>query len=199
MAYLPIDPIQQTSWPEPWGKDVAMAIRLIDEEYRRHYARLTYYPLLKEFTKMEGAGTQEEDYDVMVGASGMTAFDPLYDEPGVADADGDWQQPHSTSSGPATEDDSDKFGDSVEVYGRIVREALDLDLKRWGFDRIRDLICHIPLSILDTVGISVQAGDYFEWDGDQYAVLQQDQTGFWKNSNVRLYITLNCEHRRQGS
>ena len=74
-----------------------------------------------------------------------------------------------------------------------------MDLKRYGFDKFRDLLAFSPLSLLDKLSLTVEVGDYFVWDGDEYEVLQYSRDGYWKNSNVRLYLVMNCENRRQGS
>ena len=199
MPYLPVDPLNQTTFPKPWGKDLSVAISLIEERYRRHYTNIQWHSLKIDITEVSGAETTSEDLDVAVGSAGTTKIDPLYGEAIDPDDSGNWQQPHLSGDTAAAAVDVDLFDDPVELFMRVQRETIDLDLKLYGFDRVRDLLCYVPLSFFDKFGLTVHAGDYFVWDGDPYDVLQFDRVGYWKNTNLRLYMLINAEHRRHGS
>ena len=191
MSYLPPTPTDPTVWPEPYGKDIALAIRMIDEKWQRHFPLLPYYGLKKATTPMT-------DPDHPTGEPGNTQFDPVWGESvPVSMAATGWVQPHADGTPDAV--DPELFRDPVQLNFRVQRSEPELELKKYGFDQMRDLLLFIPLSILDAAGIKIQQGDYATWDGDEYAFLQFDRVGYWKNTNVRLYMAINCEHRRHGS
>ena len=75
----------------------------------------------------------------------------------------------------------------------------DYDLKKYGFDEMRDLLLHVPASLLDRVGITAVAGDKFIWNGEEYLTLQVKEAGYWKNTNIRLWVTITAEHKRRGA
>jgi hypothetical protein len=191
MAYLPPNPTEETAFPVSYGKDIALAIRMIEEKWQRHFPPLDYYPLLKAVTPAE------PNEDSPVGETGTTVYDPIWGEAIPESMATGWEQPHADALPNAPR--PELHGSALQVHLRIQREARDMDLKRYGFDKFRDLLAFSPLSLLDKLSLTVEVGDYFVWDGDEYEVLQYSRDGYWKNSNVRLYLVMNCENRRQGS
>ena len=192
MSYLPPNPTEATTFPVAYGKDISLAIRMIEEKWTRHFPLLDYYPLLKATdpaSPNEDSPTGEQP--------GNTVFDPIWGEAIPAAMATSWEQPHANDIPDAPR--PELLGTAIPLRMRVFREARDMDLKRWGFDKVRDLLAAVPLSLLDTNGITCQPGDYFTWDGDDYEVMQYSRDGYWKNTNVRLYIVLNCETRRKGS
>jgi hypothetical protein len=191
MSYLPPSPTDPTTWPEEYGSDIAVQIRLIDEKWRRTFPLLSYYGLKK-------ATTPATDTDTPVGESGRTQFDPIWGEavPATMATTG-WVQPHGDAVADAA--NPELFEVPLKMNFRVQRIAKDKDLKKYGFDQMRDLLLFIPLSILDDNGVTVKPGDYVVWDGDKYAVLQDNRVGYWGNTNVRLYMALNCVHLKEGS
>ena len=170
--------------------DLPIQQRMIEEMYQRTYPALPYYAMLKQVTP-QTTGTDE-----IVGEAGTTKFDPIWGER-VPSNMVQWVQPHGTTAYDPTE--KGEYAAPVELHIRVQREAHELDLKKWGFDQIRDVLAFMPLSVLDREGIIVKPGDYFVWDGTEYAVLQKDRDGWWHNTTTRLYMVLNCEKRRKGS
>jgi hypothetical protein len=197
--YLPPSILHNTVFPRAFKKDVRQQIRMIEDMYRQMMPTVDYYLQLKSTTPFpDEPGNTDATMLVgaVVGELGDTQWDPLWGEsvPSTMDATG-WQQPHSNAVHDAT-DSRGVFDGPIPVLARIQREAKDRELKRLGFDEIRAMLVHIPVSILDRLGIFVQAGDEFEWDGDRYLVKQHRQTGYWKNTNLRLYVTINADHAR---
>ncbi len=191
MSYLPPTPTDPTVWPEAYGKDIAVQIRLISEKWKRMFPLLSYYRLKK-------ATTPATDPDTPVGETGETQFDPVWGEGVPASmATTGWEQPHGDAASDAA--NPELFESPLELNFRVQRVVKETDLKKYGFDQMRDLLLFIPLSILDEAGVTVVHGDYVVWDGDQYTVLQFDRVGYWQNTNARLYMALNCEHRRLGA
>ena len=190
MPYLPPNPTVGAAWPQPYGADVATAIRMIADKWKRQFPALDYYQLKK-------ATTPSDDPNTPTGEPGNTMFDPIWGESVPVDMATGWRQPHGNTTPDAP--NPELFEPPVKLHMRVQREAKEKELKKYGFDQVRDLLAFVPLSLLDEAGVTVKQGDYFVWDGDEYVVLQFDRVGYWKNTNVRLYMALNCEHRRPGS
>lgn len=197
MPYLPPSVIEATAFPREQGDDLLMQIRLIEEQWARMYPTVTYFNLKKATTEALSAGVS--DPNKLSGEAGTTKFDPLYGEyvPSSVAAGGVWAQPHGDAAKSVNE--PEKVYEPVEIHARVQREAKERQLKRWGFDKIRDVILMIPASILDRFGITVEPGDIFVWDGQRYVVQQYARDGYWKNTNVRLYLIVNAENYREGS
>lgn len=193
MTYLPEEYTHQTVLPTPFGKDLQTQVRAIEEKYRRSYPKIQYFPFRGDVTKLPAT-----DGVSVVGEAGGSALDSLWGEtvPAAQLGTGVWQQPHD---GTGVAADPEIFYPEVILHGRIQREAKDKELKRYGFDQLRDLLLFVPSSVLDRYGISARAGDEFIWDGFRYAVLQAEATGYWKNTNLRLYVVMNCQQKKAGS
>lgn len=193
MAYLPPGILEQTTIPAPFGADLRTGLSLIEEQWNRHFPALAYTTLLVDVTAIQG-----NDMNTLVGEPGSTKFDPLLGEAvPVAEGQTEWVQPHLSGTLDATQ--ADVFASAVQVRARVRREATDDELKRWGWEKVRDLVVTIPVSLLDRLGVTCRPGDKLAWDGQEYTVLNVSQDGYWKNSNVKLFVNLNCETRRKGS
>lgn len=191
MPYLPVEPTMETTFPQEYGEDVLQGIQIIEEKWERFFPNVSYFCLKK---KTVGVA----DIDTVSGEAGESAFDPLWGEavdPVLLAQE--WEQPHLNANAEAA--NTTVFEDPVKIRAQVRREARDDELKKLGFDRFRDLILTIPLSLLDKAGVTVQQGDRFIWDNELFQVEQQNRTGFWKNTNLRIYMVLNCEHARMGS
>lgn len=189
MPYLPPGLINQSEFPASWGKDLLMAVRMIEEEYKRFGTLINYHPILK-------ATTPATDINSPVGTPPATRFDPLYGE--AVDASMTTVvQPHLSGTYQAA--NPILYGTPSPVRAKIFRSELDIKLKRYGFDKTRELVVTFPTSILDRNGITLVEGDYLEWDGHNYEVKEVGRDEYWHNSNVQLYITCACNAWRMGS
>lgn len=195
MAYLPVDLTSPTNFPREYGKDVLHAISVVEEKWHRFFPEIKYFCLKKATTPLV-----DDNVDVPTGEAGQSAFDFLWGESvdPAAVIEG-WKQPHQDEGDTQEAANVSMFDDPIPIRAQVRREARENDLKKLGFDRLRDIIITIPLSLLDRAGITVQAGDRFIYDNDLYQVEQQERTGYWKNTNLRIYMVLNCEHARMGS
>lgn len=129
-----------------------------------------------------------------------TQYDPLWGESIAENAVlTDWKQPHGSQDVPADTKKVDQYYGPFSINAQVKRDAKKTELQKIGFDEIRDLLVYIPVSILDAFGITVTEGDYFVWDMREYTVVRVNSTGYWKNTNIALYVALNCENRRHGS
>lgn len=204
--YIPRKYMESTEFPEAWGRDVQLQIRMIRERYMRFYPAIGYYQLI------QGTGIASTP-DVVTGAPApvadqsvptAAAFDTLYGESmdrQAADAN-QWDQPHLSGTQDATTE-VEGFRTPVPIHMRVERPGSPNDRKRllnlYGFDKIRDIVVHVPAFFFDECGFRAKEGDKIVWDGQEYVVLQEAGAGWWKNSNVRLYRGLSMEHKRLGS
>lgn len=132
----------------------------------------------------------------------ITQFDLLWGEAideRMQDVDEGWQQPHGNDDFEAVRSEVEKFKGPYYPHAQVKRSPKEQELKKLGFDEVRDLLVYIPLSMLDRDGIVVEQGDWFVWDDTRYRVLQFTKTGWVRNTNVRLFMALNCETQREGS
>lgn len=197
MPYLPTSNILETNFPIQFGKDLNHQILLIEEHYQRFFPLITYYPLAYSPEPRGGTGTEDPtDFDTLIGTTAETMIDPLYNEP-VPEGSGTWTAHDATT--PQGEADRYVYGDTVAMNMRIRRDSKDETRKPTGDSETRVLTGYVPLSILDTLSITVQNGDKLIWDGDWMRVKESGREGYWKNTNVRLYLRLDLETISEGS
>lgn len=197
MVYLPEDFTHPTTFPKAYGRDVHHAVRQIEERWTRFFPQVAYFALNKAVTVVPRVNGDVDTASVS-GTTGGTVFDPILGEAvDNAALAGQWKQPHLSGDRRAV--NPEKFAAPVRVHAQVRREAKEKELKKLGFDEVRDLLLTIPTSMLDKLGITVTQGDRFVWDNDLFDVQQFETTGYWKNTNLRLYIVLNCRHYHPGS
>jgi hypothetical protein len=195
--YLPGGVLEYTEFPKPDSKDLLHQVRMIEDLYTHQCPQIEYYPLKKLPTPaLEGLVVNP---NVLSGEPGTTKFDPLWGEsvPETVAATGKWTQPHGKAL--QSVNGREKYDGPYLLRSQIRRDAKERQLKKWGFDEIRDIIVTVPVSHLDRFGIRVDAGDQFVWDGERYTVLKKARDGYWFNTNVRLYVVISAEHYREGS
>lgn len=197
--YLPAPTNETIQFPLPRAKDYALQIRMIEQKWMRFYPLITYYPILKATTvNTDPTGAS------LIGTEGSTIFDPIYGEsidPTLLTVG--WEQPHGSVTYHTAE--VDVFADPVQVNARILVAATDVELHKFGFDRQLDLIIIIPASILDSVSVTMQAGDKFRWGegdgnrGGEYTIIELSENKRYLNTATMLYVAGNCKSRRKGS
>lgn len=185
--YLPTSVINHTVMPSAQGYDLGTAIKIIEEAWDRHFPKLPYYQVARSHTPA---------VNNIVSGAGASSFDTVYGEH-VDPANTTWTQPHLSGATKAV--DTEVYLEVVRIPIRVTRQLFDLALHKPGFDNVRTVQMSIPLSILDKFGVTVTAGDKFEWNGDEYIVMAPEEKGFWRNTNVRLYLSSVCEHKRRSS
>lgn len=197
MPYLPENYTHDTVFPGAFDLDLKTQLDMIDEQASRFFPRMLYYCIQK--TTGIAPIDPVTGGPAPVGAAGQTSFDPLYLEQVDSGMDGRWQQPHRNPDIKASTVEIEVYAPPAEIHARVQREAKDKDLKKYGFDEMRSLILHIPCRQLDSLGITVVPRDKFVWDGEEYDVLQDKDTGYWKNTNISVWRTLMCEHKRRSA
>jgi hypothetical protein len=190
MPYLPPGLIEDQPFPQSWGRDVQLQIRIINEKYRRNYPEADYFMLKKATTKADAAMDP-------VGEAGTTKWDPLYGE-SVDPSLTTWKQPHGTD-GVVKTVGVDQFNPPIRIPRRFQKITRDEDLHKYGFDLKRTATVFFPVAMLDDFGITVQAGDKLAWNNEHFAVLQWAPTGWWRATNIYFYLALSVEHLRLGA
>jgi len=192
MSYYPPDILTLTpvERPQEYGADFLLQQRITREQYTLHAPLIKYYPLLK-------SPTRPADPDDIIGAPATTKFDALWGET-IAPTISTWEQPHGSTHDTGNTDTL-AYDAPVDIHIKVQRVVKDAELKRLGFDRRRELLLHVPLLLLDEAGVTVQAGDKFEWDGKKYIVKQYNRKGYWKTTNLRLFMVMNCDNFYEGS
>lgn len=187
---LTIAPLNETVFPTGSNKDLLMQIKLLREKWKRFYPALPYHQIKKAATPIVNIGTP-------VGETNTTKFDPLYME-AIDPVATVVKEPHL--SGDLAASDPEVFVNPVNTYFQVVKESQDKELKKWGFDKARELVLKTPLGILDELTVTVQVGDKVVWNGVPYKIFQLSLTDtLWKNTNVPLFAVLNCGNYRSGS
>lgn len=197
MPYLPRPYTHDTEFPEAFDRDLRTQIGMIEEQAKRFFPKIPYYCISK--TVGIALADPVTSAPAPVGGAQQNTFDPLYGEivdPSLAGQA--WKQPHRDAT-IAAGVEVERYGAPIEVHARVQREMKDYDLKKYGFDEMRDLLLHVPASLLDRVGITAVAGDKFIWNGEEYLTLQVKESGYWKNTNIRLWVTIMAEHKRRGA
>lgn len=182
-----------TEFPKSWSKDIRTQARMAEERWRRSYPLISYYCIKKAITPRDNLS----DFDELVGETGTTKFDPLWREAVPANVTDEWEQPNTTDDLDATA--RYQHEDAIHLHATVRREGTNYDLQRYGFDKVRDLLLFVPILFFDRFNRKPQPGDIFEWDGDRFYVLETKRSGYWKNSNIRIFYTINSERLRRGS
>lgn len=190
MPYIDLD--NDTFWPSGSDKDLEFLIALIEEKYHRFYPEIKYF-------RIDYHPTSNDGKEGMAGDPPGTAVDPLYGEavPSSAVHDG-WHQPHS-------EDNDDnprelkKYLDPILIYADIHDVKTDISEGFKGSDRMRKIQVILASSLLDAESITVKPGDYLEWDGYAWDVLEIQKARRFKRTDIYLYQVLNAVRRRSTS
>jgi hypothetical protein len=188
MSYLPPRKVEGTVFPQAMGTDLANMVAQIEERWRRSYPKIQYSSLSKVVTPV----AKMTD---LTGAAGTTKFDPLWGE-SVPDRP-TWEQPHHNPASVAAS--PEKYLAPQPLYMRFERMYRENQLKKFGFDRLRNGVSTFPTSMLDERGITVGQGDRFTWNDETFEVIQWSPDGYWMNTNVFLYVVCSVQHARFGS
>lgn len=175
-------------------RDLPSRISLIEEKWEFYPERL-YFPLLLSQTDFPNGGTRP--FNDISGEEGTTKLDRLYLEP-VAPTMTEWTQAQHSDEHTAELAEMFQYGNAQLVRMCIEDQADDKTLKRWGFDKMRDFIITIPLSLLDKVEITSQVGDKVQYGEEQLRVEAVALEGKWYNTNIRFFAVLNCKRIRAG-
>jgi len=141
----------------------------------------------------------QTDTDVPSGEDGTTKVDDLWGEDILPDLD-EWENPHNPDTLPGPDATNLRLYDTpVAVHAQVQVEADEWELKRMGISQMQDLLIHFSTYILDIKKIVVKLGDRVTWGGEKYEILKVYPKGYWKNTNIFLYLICDCKRIHIGS
>lgn len=196
MAYIPPSVLEDTEFPNVGcGRDLQTISDLLIEKWQRSFPIVDYYRLLKTPTEATPA------HDYISGVAGETQVDDLWGEDIPQGLTAEWVQPHGdTAAALALDATAGRiYGASVQVNAALDLQPSERTLKKIGLDQAKGVIVTIPTPLLDLVGITCRGGDYFIWRGEKFEVLNWHDRGYFYNTNVYLYMVLDCNRQRIGS
>lgn len=141
------------------------------------------------------------DHGGISGIPGETVMDDLWGEDIPTNMTAEWVQPHGDDTAGLSYDATDTriYHEPVVIHAAIDRQPTDRTLKKIGIDKMKELLVTIPTPSLDDANLSCSIGDYLVWRGESYEVENVYDRGYWKNTNIFLYVVLNCKRMRRGS
>lgn len=184
------------------SKDLFTQCRMITEKWQRKF------PIVDYFQIKNAPSNVAPNIDVPSGIPAdpavqinePTMIDDLWGE-SISDMVTTWEQPHGGTPEalilPAT--DVDNFFDAISIHAAILMEPTERQLKKIGLDSVKDLAVTLPTYYLDICNVTCNRGDYFIWRGEEYEIHTVHDRGYWKNTNVFLYLVLNCKRKRLGA
>ncbi len=199
--YIPPEVLQRTDFPEASGEDLLQDIGLIEEAWDIHFPTIQYFQLDKRTTSIKNTDDDQIDLSKTSGESGASKFDTLWGE-SIDASKTTWVQPQGTD-GDVVATDPEVFKPAVAMRARVRRIIKDMKLEKYGIDSndkwIGGVLVIMPCSLLDKALVTCISGDKLLWDTDYYLVVEPKRGGWWKSTNVPLYVTLVCEHLHHGS
>ena len=198
MPYIPPSAVNSSYIPKGTGRDLSKAMQYLKEKFKRFYPKIKYY-MLKTNPTVEGTDNMRGDPTV---TPPDTVYDSFYGEavPSEASTKGVVQPHENTTEGDAIDaTDLLKYKDMVEVNAEIRTEPTRKELDKWGIDEMKDLIVFFTTPLLDELNIIINIGDKFEWDGMPYQITEWYKKGYWKFTNIPLYIMAQAKRLRKGS
>jgi len=198
MSYFPFDIVDETTFPKGVGKDLNFNIRVLKEKWNRFYPLLPFHSLVLDYEKV-AAGI---DGGISLGEGVSTSVDDLWGEdlPDFDQTVMDYSNPHSQEDSPEPNAiEGKQYRDPVNTRIHILEEATEYQLKKMGRDLMNDLIATFLTPMLDDNGLVVKSGDEFTWNGERYKILDVKHRGFWKMTNLFLFVECNCEKARYGT
>ncbi len=197
MTYLPPDILDDTEFPTAGvcAKDINNQLEMINEKWRRSFPLVDYFQL--KWTPTETGPA--EDY--ISGVATETKVDDLWGEDIPDNLTAEWVQPHETTPEGLLYDAADtrQYDNAVLINAALDLQPSERTLKKVGIDEVKGIMVTIPVMLLDEAGITVKMGDFFVWRGERYEVLVTHDKGYWFNTNIYLYLVLDCKRQRIGS
>jgi len=200
--YIPRESANPTVFPVAIGGDLSVTLRQLEEVWRRFYPTVLYRRRLVMDTPVV-EGEQAFKRDVTSVGTGGSVVDPLWGETIPQPAPrfkSKWAQPQSSvESSLRDADNHHVFGPPQKIHVYIRRELNDYMLKRFGIEKIEDLIVIFLTSELDAAGIVVQEQDRFQWNNAEYEILNPKDVERWAHTDIFLFVVANCKRVRYGS
>jgi hypothetical protein len=199
MSYIPFSTEEITRFPQAFSKDLKFAIERLEEKWKRHYPIIDYHELRLDYDRPEAVNDGGIVRPVETGDS--TTWDDLWGED-LPDFQSDitYSNPHSQVDSPEADANvSQVFCDPVPIHVHMLEQATEYQLKKMGRDLMHDVVATFLTPLLDAQGLTIKSGDRLAWGGRTCQILDVKNRGFWKMTNIFLFLECDCEEARYGS
>lgn len=185
----------------PWqSESLTTACELLIEKWELFYPRFDYLMIA-----YEAAVPVDKGESLAVGQPPNTIVDPLYGEaiPVHDLGGGQWEaiQPHGTSMA-AMETDAPvrkKYKPAIPLHVHLFRNEQNPELKLEGANPSREFTLTVPTALLDRYGVVIRPGDRMIVGANQIEMKEVRMVGYWKWTNIPLYIKMEASLEARGS
>lgn len=185
----------------PWqSESLKTACELLIEKWEMFYPVFSYLMIAHD-----AAIPVDKGESMAVGQPPTTVVDPLYGEaiPIHDLGAGQWEaiQPHGTSAAALATDAPirKKHKPAVPLNVHVLRNEQNPELKLEGANPSREYTITIPTPLLDKYGVVVRPGDRIVLGVNQIELKEVRMVGFWKWTNIPLYIKAEAASEAIGS
>lgn len=200
MPYIQPDVIHDAGFT-PWqSESLRTACDLLIEKWETFYPQYDYFMLDYVPTVPVDKGESTAS-----GSTPGTIVDPLYGEaiPVHDLGGGQWEaiQPHGSTT-PAMETDAPsrkKHKTAVPLFIHLLRNEQNPELKLEGANTSREFTLTVPTPLLDKYGVVIRSGDRIAVGVNLIEVKEVRMVGYWKWTNIPLYIKMECSLEARGS
>lgn len=198
MPYQPVEDIHDSPLTPGSSADLTSHNLLLIEKWELMYPKYAYKQILMSPTVAADNGET-----LTSGTTSGTVVDAVYGEVVPLHLTRGFVQPHGTKGGAPEVDAtvSKRFKDPVLLPVYVDRDSTERPLTSRGQEALRYFKIIWPAALLDRYGVSVNAGDEFEY-GSQEIEIQSvyvPPRGYWKTTNIPLYIQASGSLRVKGS
>lgn len=203
MPYIPPPVVEDTVFPfagnTASSADLTTINRLLKEKWARFFPIVTYYPIKYTPTMPEDLSGNYDPNSAAGDVEG-TLVDDLWGEDinAITSASLDVVDLTVEAIGDRVKD-SRIYESSVEINAAVQMQPSDRTLKRFGIDKMKEVLFVLLCKSMDESGFSASNGDKIVWRGEEFEVTVVRDSGYWQNTNVFLYSICGCERKRQGT
>ena len=171
--------------------DVLMQERFIREKYTRNYPTITYYKLQKGFPVTQTGDTEQRTSQGVV--------DDLWgeDAPAPESRGLDWKNPHTDANLDATKGVGRKKVGKIHV--KVTAEPSEKQLTTHGVNEKRSIMVIFPCCLLEDLGITVDIGDQFDWEGQRMSIKAYKPKGYWRATSHHFFVEAVAVYASVGS
>lgn len=190
--------IQAAAFTPADSDDIQVANRILIEKWELFYPRVGYQQLDFVPTLAVEAGET-----AISGTAPATVADWLTGETVPYNSDEDFVQPHGGETEALEVDATDdrKYQASIVVptFLRLQDASRALTLRGERFQRTFRFMW--PTALLDYYGVLVNTGDVLTWGGNVIEIKEAfvPENGYWKYTNIPMYVAAWGAYRQFGS
>jgi hypothetical protein len=185
------------------GVDILVVLDEIRERAIQFYPEVQYrqidhHPVRKPDLPDEPDLSEAPVHDAVTGRPEGSLVDPLYNEPVALAEDGVWKQPHSDDAPNASNPRKHFPARPLRLYFRQ-EAAPSNDFRLSAMEEDWKGIIYTSLVLLDDAGIIMRTGDRFNYQGQDFEVLDTREKGRWGQTSIHLHIEATVKRFRSGS